>query len=341
MLVLAALEGRKLEPDFNYPQHSARVTSWDVNIYFDWLLALIAGPVEIIATGEYTIDGTRYTFTGQYTRVVDPVTANTLARTLRGSTQTIWFDPTDPQVASWQPLGYRQILLYAGVGWAALLVGLVPIAMSMSGGRKRAAALASDEGIQADADYNKGVAALEAKQYKVAIASFDKVLKGGGDSVLVHKYRARAYYALNDLDGALKAINGAIRVEPQDRTLYLQRIKLHLKRDDLEGAVRDLSRALELQKDDDDYDLYIERARLYERWNNFGMAMNDYNTALKLRPDGHIVYLYKAQLLEKRELHREALEAYEAYLYSGLADERGDAADVEARIKTMYTKGWR
>ena len=104
MLVLAALEGRKLEPDFNYPQHSARVTSWDVNIYFDWLLALIAGPVEIIATGEYTIDGTRYTFTGQYTRVVDPVTANTLARTLRGSTQTIWFDPTDPQVASWQPL---------------------------------------------------------------------------------------------------------------------------------------------------------------------------------------------------------------------------------------------
>lgn len=343
MLVLAVLEGRKLQPDFQYPTTTATVTSYTVNIYFNLVMAAIAGPVEVIATADYTIDGESYTFTGQYKRIATPAEADDVARRLVGSEQKIWYDPTNPQVAAFYPLGAAQIGLYAGAGWLALMIGLAPIVLNVKGRRSKkfADVLASEQGIAGDLDYQKAVALFDQKQYQAAVTLFDKVYKKGADLIDVHRYRARSWYALGNIDEAIKALNGAIRLDPMEKSFYLQRTKLHLKRNDREAAERDLSRAIELEKGDDDFSLLLERAKLYEDWGRLEMAVNDYNQALKLRPDANELHKNKAVILEKRQLYREALEEYEAYLYSGVADERGDAEEVEAKIKLMYAKGWR
>ncbi|MBL8132847.1 MAG: tetratricopeptide repeat protein [Anaerolineae bacterium] len=343
LLVLAALEGRKLQPDFQYPTTTATVRSYTVNVYLNLILAALAGPVEVVATADYTVEGRSYTFTGQYKRIATPAEADDVARRLVGSRQKIWYDPTNPQVAAFYPLGAVQIGLYAGFGWLALMIGLAPIVLSIKGRRsaKLDATLRSEQGIAADLDYQRAVALYDQKQYKPALALFEKVLKKGADVLEVHRYRARAYYAAGDLENAVKALNAAARLEPHDRVLYLQRAKLFLKLDDREAAIRDLSRAIELSRDDDDFDLFVQRARVYHEWGRLEMAINDYNMALKLHPDAHDLHRTKAEILESRQLYREALEEYETYLYSGAADARGDAEQIEAKIKQMYAKGWR
>ncbi|MBK8023448.1 MAG: tetratricopeptide repeat protein [Chloroflexi bacterium] len=343
LLILAALEGRKLQPDFQYPTTTATVTDYTVNVYANLIMATLAGPIEVVATANFSVDGTSYTFTGQFRRLVNPGDVNPTTRTLIGSRHQVWYDPTNPKTAAFYPLGAVQIGMYAGAGWIALMIGLAPIVLTIKGARsaRSTAAIRSEEGVSSDTDYQKAVALYDQKQYRPALAQFDRVLKKGGSTVEVHRYRARAFYALGEVDNAIKAISAALVVEPHDQTLYLQRTKLYLKQDNREAAIRDLTRAIELRKDDDDFDLYMQRGRIYEDWNRLEDAINDYNMALKLHPDTHELHLKKAQILEKRQLFREALEEYEAYLYSGLADERGEAEQIEAKIKQMYAKGWR
>lgn len=343
LLVLAALEGGKLRSDFQYPRTTATVTHYDVNIWLSWYMALLAGPIEVVATGEFDVNGQHYTFTGQYARVALPADADAITKDLVGTTHEVWYDPTNPNVAAFFPLGLAQIGLYAGAGWLALMIGLVPIILRYKNSRaqKLEDQMNSEEGIKGDPEFQNGIALFEQKQYQASIAAFDKLVKKGADITDVHLYRARAWYALGDYEQAIKALNGAIRLDPMEKKYYLQRTKLHLKRGDNESAVRDISRAIELHRDDDDFDLYLDRAKVLEDWGRLEDALNDYTTALRLHPDAHELHLKRAAIYEKRSLHRDALEEYEAYLYSGLADERGDADAVEARIKQLYVKGWR
>lgn len=97
----------------------------------------------------------------------------------------------------------------------------------------------------------QGIAHMGLTQYEEAIHSFEKALKSAGmfPSALeydINFYMATAKYKMEDIDGAIKMLDGILALEKKNTDAYLLRGSAKVKKGDYENGQKDLEKAMEL-----------------------------------------------------------------------------------------------
>ncbi|MCX7786205.1 MAG: tetratricopeptide repeat protein [Spirochaetes bacterium] len=99
---------------------------------------------------------------------------------------------------------------------------------------------------------------------------------------LVYIHRGMAFFGESNYDKALEDFTAAINLEPENPRIYFYRGVVQRFRKDLNGALLDLSRSLEL--DPYHFDSLYNRAQVYFSLGNYVQAAEDCRQALALKP---------------------------------------------------------
>jgi tetratricopeptide (TPR) repeat protein len=148
--------------------------------------------------------------------------------------------------------------------------------------------------------YKEGMTQANLKRYDTALVKLNKALVILPDSGSIYAERAKVYLEKNETEKALADIKTAIDKKTTNYKVYYLRAQINLKMDSLEGAFNDLNTCLNLKKDyEDGYKLRAEVDEKQEKWNN---AIFDYKQLINLRPDYGMNY-YKIALIKHNNLN--------------------------------------
>src|SRR5882724_1069517 len=134
----------------------------------------------------------------------------------------------------------------------------------------------SREGFQAtkDKDWNKAVAAFR------KASELDR--KQTPNLVAVLQQRGTAYANEQRFPEAIADFSEAVKLKPDDATIYERRAAVEMKMKDWDKALADFSSAIKLKPDDVRY--YLYRGSIYETKGEVKRSMADTESALKLQP---------------------------------------------------------
>jgi tetratricopeptide (TPR) repeat protein len=151
--------------------------------------------------------------------------------------------------------------------------------------------------------------------------------------------RGNALQAQGDLDGAVADFTRAIELDPEFVPSYINRAGI-LQAKDVQAALKDYNKALELPSEDDDCAIALSgRGFLYLRSGNINAAARDFGRAVELNPDnarahagmGYIT-LAQGRLTASIEHFNRAIEldpkSYEAYTGRAAAHEANSQIDL-------------
>jgi len=165
--------------------------------------------------------------------------------------------------------------------------------------------------IKKDIDKSKKVAERAAKRAMVSklfaqavsekdpskeMELYSRIIEIDPNIAEVYNNRGILRKEMNDLDGALQDYNKAIELNPNDAAYYNRGI---LKKDmnDLDGALQDYNKAIELNPN---YAMaYNNRGNLRSDMNDNEGALQDYNKAIELAPNDASKYNNRADLYLK------------------------------------------
>ena len=181
-----------------------------------------------------------------------------------------------------------------------------------------------------------GMIDLRLKQYTSAIHWFDSAIQLDGKSPDFYVNRGLAKQSSGDSSGALIDYNRALKINPHhtpalhnlsllrrsteapidlaiesDSTElqpYLERARQRLVQGDNNGAAADLTRALQLEKDD--AEIWFSRGLARERILDFKGAFSDYTRAIDLKEDHFKGWINRANVLLKLQRYQDAIEDY-------------------------------
>ncbi|MCW5823680.1 MAG: tetratricopeptide repeat protein [Cyanobacteria bacterium TGS_CYA1] len=111
--------------------------------------------------------------------------------------------------------------------------------------------------------------------------------------------------SLGDYEGALRDLDLAIKINPDNYFAYGIRAYENNSHGKYEEALRDYSIAIEL--DPGQYDYYCNRAMVYEKLEKNSFALVDYTQMISLEPKNYKGYYYRGLLLMNMKLYAEAL----------------------------------
>jgi tetratricopeptide (TPR) repeat protein len=174
--------------------------------------------------------------------------------------------------------------------------------------------------------YKEGTTLANLKRYDSAMVKLNKAIAILPDSGSIYAERAKAYLGKDEPEKALADLYTAIAKKTRNYKVYYLRAQVYIKADKLDSAFDDLNQCLELKKDY--YDGYMLRAELdekQEKWNN---AIFDYNLLIKMRPDFGMNY-YKIALIKHNGLNDllGACEMYTAAANRGVEEAKEMAAN--------------
>ncbi len=154
-------------------------------------------------------------------------------------------------------------------------------------GRPQEALRDYDEAIRLDPGFlmaysNRASVLIELKEYARAIADADRAIQAGYHKATMLGQRARAQMALNQIDEALKDLADALVLEPRDPWLLTTAGVALVRKGDRDGALKAYNKALEV--DPQFAQAYFNRATLYESMDRPAQAQEDYERAGQLNP---------------------------------------------------------
>ena len=150
--------------------------------------------------------------------------------------------------------------------------------------------------------YLIGIMQFNEENYKATIINVTKSIElddGDDKKFLSKKYtlRARAKYYKDDDNGALKDLEKAIELNPSDSFIFRFRAKVFNYLENYNGAIQDISKVIELDSKPSDY---VLRAKNYIKLNDYNKAILDYSKAIELNPEEDSHYVGRASA--KKEL---------------------------------------
>jgi tetratricopeptide (TPR) repeat protein len=179
-----------------------------------------------------------------------------------------------------------------------------------------------------------------------ALDKYDRLIKAAPNDAMLHTLRGDAYYALNDLNGAVENYSAAIRLDDHqdkayfgrgmalgrmglvdegiaDLDIYIQRHPdssiAHTKRgvrniwrNNLVEAERDLAHAVEL--DPHNAEAHDDLGVVYAKRSRINPAIEHFSTAIRLDPSYQKAYHNLAICLHLTGRNRQALEVVDAGL---------------------------
>jgi len=179
-----------------------------------------------------------------------------------------------------------------------------------------------------------------------ALAKYNRLIEAAPDYAVLHTLRGDAYFALNDLYGAMQSYTAAIKLDdrqdnaylgrgmalgrmglvdegiadldvyiqrhPDSSTAYTKRGVRNIWRNNLADAERDLTRAIEL--DPNNAEAHDDLGVVHAKHNRVKQAARHFSTAIQLDPSYQKAYHNLAICFYLREQNREALEIVDAGL---------------------------
>ena len=110
--------------------------------------------------------------------------------------------------------------------------------------------------------YNRGYARFKLKEYKNAISDFNKVIDYDKLDGKSYFYRANCYYYSVEYKNAYTDYTNALMLDSIDADIYYNRGHACIKLNDLNGAIRDWEKAIELNPDyEKELDIKIKSAK--------------------------------------------------------------------------------
>lgn len=131
----------------------------------------------------------------------------------------------------------------------------------------------------------EALSAHNQQQYSRAIELYTYILNRKPKKsvrALVYIHRGMAFFGESNYDKALEDFTAAIQLEPDNPRIYFYRGVVQRFRKDLNGALLDLNRSLEL--DPYHFDSLYNRAQVYFSLGNYVQAAEDCRQALALKP---------------------------------------------------------
>lgn len=205
---------------------------------------------------------------------------------------------------------------------------------------------------EANAAFDEAVKLQQEKKIDEAIAKYNEALKALPNSDAVYYSLATALFEKQDWDGAIKALENAVRLKPteaQYKTVLKQAqnakgsvaaspliasaIEKQTKQNDLKGAIADYEAALKLW---DDAATHMNCGTAYQADNNFAGALQHYDKALALDPKLFDVLYYRGLVYENLKKPAQAIADYKKYLQLQPAGQ--NAAPVKERLKALGVK---
>ena len=113
------------------------------------------------------------------------------------------------------------------------------------------------------------------------------------------------FYIESKYDAALKLLDEAISLDPENEEAYYLRGNVYCDSEKYLRAIQDLNKALELDPEDDM--AYSDRGDAYYFLDKYENALNDYNQAIKLDPDKADYYANRALAYYSLKQHAKAL----------------------------------
>lgn len=135
----------------------------------------------------------------------------------------------------------------------------------------------------AQALFERGLAALEANDYSEAVESLTRAIAADPRVAAGYRLRAKAYLALGDRPRAIADLDAAIRYRPNDAQLLAERAVELLKQRRYADAVADCDAALRL--DPGRADLFAVRGRAHAVLGESDAALADYAAAIRADAD--------------------------------------------------------
>ncbi len=136
---------------------------------------------------------------------------------------------------------------------------------------------------ESDALFTDGQFKFMDEQYEESIEIFTKVIEMEPRFAKALQARAIAYLRTGENDMALKDIEEAIKIEPENHRFHYHKGAIHLKNDELDEAVEALSRAIDIAPQ---YaPAYFLRSEAYDKLGEEDAAIADFNRADVLRKE--------------------------------------------------------
>jgi serine/threonine protein kinase/Tfp pilus assembly protein PilF len=194
--------------------------------------------------------------------------------------------------------GEAQIGLTACIGqrphfvWAYLLRGLTHVQAGAFDDAEAdftaALDLDSGEDVRYALHVNRGLLWLQRGQVEKAVADLKTAVGLRPNDIPAHVNLAQAYRRQKQGKYAARELEVAIRLRPDFPAIYRTRAQIHLEGKDLEAALGDLDRTIELERPEESAqraDDHVERGRILHLLRRYQGAVREYDAALRLRPD--------------------------------------------------------
>ncbi|MEN2981405.1 MAG: tetratricopeptide repeat protein [Thermus sp.] len=110
---------------------------------------------------------------------------------------------------------------------------------------------------------------------------------------LLYSERGLYYLLSHDLDQALEDLNRAIELRSKEAGLYVNRGAAYVNKGDLDRAIADYNRAIEL--DPRNVEAHVNRGNAYAEKGDLDRAIADYNRAIELNPERTEAYYNRGE----------------------------------------------
>jgi tetratricopeptide (TPR) repeat protein len=157
-----------------------------------------------------------------------------------------------------------------------------------------------------------------------AIADLQQLVEKDSDNPAIFAALSEALTNLKQYDEALKYADEVVKQAPRSTLGYSLRARIHVMKDNLDGAIADLDEALKIKPDD--LTALLMRGRLHAAKGNEGPAKADVDRALGLRPDLEQAILLRSMLAAQKKNFGEAIADIQTLLQS-------DPANPEYRLQ--------
>jgi tetratricopeptide (TPR) repeat protein len=149
---------------------------------------------------------------------------------------------------------------------------------------------------------------------RAALTELNALLTTKPEDVEALWQRALAYASLDDLTRALADFEMALALRPQDPDILHDRATFYWEQDRHAEAMADLESAFAARGNEDDPDLLNARGLVFAGMGEVEKAMADYNRALELRPDDPDILCNRASLYFNTDDFDQALADYNTAL---------------------------
>ena len=169
------------------------------------------------------------------------------------------------------------------------------------------------------------------KNYEAAIEYFSKSIEIN-PSAWKYSFRSDVYKKMKDYDHAIADLTRAIELEPNNNHYYFSRALIyHYNLNDYERALADFDKVIQLAPDNELH--YRARGDVYKKFEKYDLAIADYTKAIELKADSARAYESRA------DVYRHNLKDYDRAIadYNKLTELFPDKDEYYLKRASLYT----